>query len=472
MTDAPVPSAGWPSRLRWTAFTLREIAATRGLPWLAPAKLEALQARRVRAMVAHAQATVPFYRDAMRERGLAPRDFASAADLAKLPLVTGAELSADPRRFLSSAVAGEPLLETTTSGTTGHAKRIWWDRAAVFRARAAGLHQRRVETEVLGGQRDVRLLLVVRPGGTSDDVRAFHHAHSWLPDRRDAHLSTLSPADGFARGVEVVNHARPDAIAGFGTWVAALYRWARACGRRIHAPRLLLHGGEHLPAADAAFLAEECGIAVRSMYQACEAMRIAFACAHGSGLHVYADQVALRIADGSGRTLPPGERGRIVLSNLTNRATVLLNYAIGDTGALATSPCACGRTLPVLASLDGRADDLVRLPDGEAAHDSVLLSRLYAVPGVTRLQLVQEEPDRFTIRVSHARALDDARLGEQLVGALGDALGGRHVRAAVEIRDTLEPDASGKFRTVVSRVRAHDANDVAVRNAPAGTRAS
>lgn len=459
----PRPAAAvssWPSRLWWTAFTLREIAATRGVPWLAPAKLEALQSHRVRAMIAHAHATVPFYRDAMRERGLAPRDFATAADLAKLPLVTGADLAADPERFLSSAVAGEPLLETTTSGTTGHAKRIWWDRAAVFRARAAGLHQRRVESEILGGKRDVRLLLVVRPGGTSDDVRAFHRAHSWLPDRRDAHLGTLSPSDGFAHGVETVNRTRPDAIAGFGTWVAALYRWARACGRTIHAPRLLLHGGEHLPAPDAAFLTQECGVVVRSMYQACEAMRIAFACADGGGLHVYADQVALRVADASGTSVPPGEHGRIVLSNLTNRATVLLNYAIGDTGTLATAPCTCGRTLPMLARLDGRADDLVFLPDGEAAHDSVLLSRLYAVPGVTRLQLVQEEYDRFTIRVSHAHVLGDASLGEQLVRALEEALGGRRVQTAVDVRETLESGASGKFRTVVSRVRADDTSGV------------
>lgn len=457
---AAAAASGWPSRLWWTGFTLREIAATRHVPWLSRERLEALQSRRVRAMAAHAYATVPFYRDAMQARGLTPRDFASAADLAKLPLVTGAEVAADPQRFLSSAVAGEPLLETTTSGTTGHAKCICWDRAAVFRARAAGLHQRRVETEILGGVRNVRMLLVVRPGGTSDDVRTFHRAHSWLPDRRDAHLQSLSPSDGFAHGVDVVNHARPDAVAGFGTWVAALYRWARARGRTIHAPRLLLHGGEQLPEPDALFLEREFGITVRSMYQACEAMRIAFACTHGSGLHVYVDQVALRIADASGATLPDGERGLVVLSNLTNRATVLLNYAIGDTGALATTPCACGRTLPMLASLDGRADDLVRLPDGERAHDSVLLSRLYAVPGVTRLQLVQEDVDRFTIRVSHAGALPEASLGKQLVRALGDALGGRDVQAAVEIHETLQPDASGKFRTVISRLAADDGSAV------------
>jgi acyl-coenzyme A synthetase/AMP-(fatty) acid ligase len=107
----------------------------------------------------------------------------------------------------------------------------------------------------------------------------------------------------------------------------------------------------------------------------------------------------------------------------------------------------------MLARLDGRADDLVRLPNGEVAHDSVLLSRLYAVPGVIRLQLVQEDLDRFTVRVTHAGALTDDELRARLVHALDAALGGRRVHAAVEIVDALPADPSGKFRTVVSHVR-------------------
>ena len=455
MTEPPDGSARatWPVRLAWTAFTLREIVRQRNVPWLAPGRLAALQARRVREIVAHAYATVPFYREAMAERGLEPRDFRSADDLARLPLVTGADLATAPERFLSTAVADEPLLEMTTSGTTGHAKRIWWDRGAVFRARAAGVQQRRVLAEVLGSTRGRRMLLAVRAGGTSDDVRAFHLAHSWLPDPSYGDPPRISPEDDFAIAVAVVNRTRPDVVAGFGAYVAALYRWAHARGVAIHAPRALLHGGEQLPAADAALLTDAYGVAVVSTYQACEALRIAVQCPRGDGLHVYADQVAVRVADERGRTLPPGEHGQIVLSNLTNRATVLLNYALGDRGTMATGPCACGRTLPVLASLDGRADDLVRLPGGEVAHDSVLLSRLYAVPGVLRLQLVQEELDRFVIRVVPASRDDDAVLGERLVGALAAALGGPAVRATVEVADALASDASGKFRTVVSHVR-------------------
>lgn len=458
-SSATAERAGWPSRLRWTAFTLREIASGLRLPYLSAPQLAALQARRVRAIVAHAHATVPFYREAMAERGLAPRDFRGAADLARLPLVTGAELAADPQRFRSSAVAGEPLLEITTSGTTGHAKRIWWDRAAVFRARAAGLHQRRVMAEILGTSRGWRVLLVVRRGGTGDDVRAFHHAHSALGDPLAAGLDAISPEDDFEHNRAVVNRVRPDVLTGFGSYIGALYRWARTSGRTIHAPRLIWHGGEQLPDADAELLTRAYGAVVRSSYQACEALRIAFECPPGGGLHLYADQVAVRIADAAGCGVADGRPGQVVLSNLTNRATVLLNYAIGDVATMASGPCACGRRLPRLERLEGRADDLVRSPDGEVVHDSVLLSRLYAVPGVLRLQLVQETLDRFTIRVAHAAVVDAATLAARLDAALREALGGRPVDVTVQIAEQLDADPSGKFRTVISRVRSGAAGE-------------
>ncbi len=94
--------------------------------------------------------------------------------------------------------------------------------------------------------------------------------------------------------------------------------------------------------------------------------------------------MALRVVDGKGMTLPPGKTGEIVVSNLINRATVLLNYRTGDLGMLSPAACPCGRTLPTIERLDGRTDDVLPLPDGEAAHASVILPRFSACRGFCR----------------------------------------------------------------------------------------
>lgn len=451
--SAPSNRVRWSSRLYWTGFTVVQIPGARRMPFSPSSRIQAIQDLRVREIVAHAYRTVPFYRSIMDERGLRPGGFRTAADLAQLPLISGQDLARDPKLLLSTAAATEPLLEVTTSGSSGHAKRIYWDRAAVFRARAAGVRQRQVLVPFLGRWRGYRALEVSRRGGTSDDVRSFHAAHSLLPARLDIQSVGVYVEDSFERNLEVINSIEPDLISGFGAYIGAVYRWAHVHGRKIFRPRLVCYGGEHLPDADRELLETTYGIPVLSSYQSCEALRIAFQCPRRTVFHVHADQVALRIADANGQTLPAGERGRIVLSNLTNRATVLLNYAIGDVGVMAESACPCGRNFPALASLDGRADDLVTLPNGEMAHDSVLLSELYGVAGVICLQLVQETRYRFRIRVVHSSALPDLALREQLTQALLRVVGREGVEVHVDILDEVVSAPSGKFQSVVSHVR-------------------
>ena len=102
-----------------------------------------------------------------------------------------------------------------------------------------------------------------------------------------------------------------------------------------------------------------------------------------------------------------GTPGEVVISNLVNRATVLLNYRLGDRVAVASDPCACGRTLPVLASLDGRSEDLLVRADGERVHESLVLRRLYGVPGLSNVEVVQLEFSPVTV-TSVVNVCDDS----------------------------------------------------------------
>ena len=141
-------------------------------------------------------------------------------------------------------------------------------------------------------------------------------------------------------------------------------------------------------------------VPVLSGYQAAEALRIAFQCERREGFHLNLDLVAVRIIDDQGKPVEPGGQGNLILSNLTNRATVLLNYRQGDVVSLSADPCPCGRPLPTLSSIDGRSDDLLVHPeDGHQLHALGVQSRLHRVKGVIQVQIVQEEPRRFQINV-------------------------------------------------------------------------
>src|SRR5690348_11679079 len=81
------------SRLENAAAVAAVALRERRIPFWSLKKVQELQRRRIRAVVEHAYATVPFYQCVMDERGLRPEQFATADDLAQLPMITGADLA-------------------------------------------------------------------------------------------------------------------------------------------------------------------------------------------------------------------------------------------------------------------------------------------------------------------------------------------------------------------------------------------
>jgi len=244
---------------------------------------------------------------------------------------------------------------------------------------------------------------------------------------------------------------RPDVIRGFGSAVGYLFRWAARHGREISLPRVVVFGGDHLPEVDRELIEDRHGVPVVAEYQACEALMIAFQCELRRGFHVSSDLVHLRVVDDDGNDVAAGSPGGIVISNLVNRATVLLNYRLGDRGVLSEEPCPCGRTLPLLARLEGRADDLLVRSDGERVHEGVVLKALHSVPGVLEVQVTQHEVARVEVRLVTMTDCEPERVARTVERTLHELLGGD---PAVEVRAVLTPaippSDGGKRRMVVS----------------------
>ena len=76
----------------------------------------------------------------------------------------------------------------------------------------------------------------------------------------------------------------------------------------------------------------------------------------------------------------------------------LIRYKVGDLGSLSTSeqPCGCGRTLPILDCVEGRADDVLLTRDGRRVGrlDPVFKTRL----PLREAQIIQESLSRVRVR--------------------------------------------------------------------------
>jgi len=139
-----------------------------------------------------------------------------------------------------------------------------------------------------------------------------------------------------------------------------------------------------------------------------------------------------------------------VISNLTNRATVLLNYKLGDTVTLGRAPCSCGRTLPVLEVLEGRTSDMVSLPAGQMVPSDVVLMGPQSVPGVVRLQLIQEDLRRFVVHVVCDAGADWDKVRQDLDNALRSRTN-NDISVSIKRMDVIPLGPGGKFRPFIQR---------------------
>jgi phenylacetate-CoA ligase len=402
--------------------------------------------RRVRETVTYAAKHVAYYRDLFEAEGIDPREIRNAEDLARLPVVSREEVREDPGRFRSSDPRVQQGLTLQSSGTTGLPLPLYHDRHTVLLNVAFGERERAVESALVGKQfRYTRLQLGSDLMENVDRVRGFMAETSFRPFRPRYVRGSLTQAP--VRVDEFIDTVRPDVLLGAGSHLESFFRAATARRGPRHRPKALLYTWDHMSPAGRELIEERFGIPVISKYSAMECLKVGFTCEERTGFHLHEDLCHLTIVDPEGVEVADGESGEIVLSNLVNRGSVLLNYRIGDLGRVSTTACACGRNTLQLADLEGRRSEYITRPDGSFVGPYIVTEALNRIPGVVRFQLVQRAQAAFELRLG---TLDREAFDEGVASAeaaISEILGGYGVEATYVEDWPIEPGQ--KHRPIV-----------------------
>ena len=149
--------------------------------------------------------------------------------------------------------------------------------------------------------------------------------------------------------------------------------------------------------------------------------------------------------DAEPRDESPGE---VVISNLLNRATVLLNYRLGDTMSLLDEACSCGRTLPLGSYLGRTKAAWLELGAGRVVHAQELRIIVRREQEIWRYQIVQESPRRFLVRLVPSPACEREPTSKRLLERFSKQLGeGVDIRAQFVL--DIPRAANGKIEAVV-----------------------
>ncbi len=87
---------------------------------------------------------------------------------------------------------------------------------------------------------------------------------------------------------------------------------------------------------------------------------VAGECLEQNGMHLQEDHFYCEIIDpATGKVLPHGEEGELVITTLTKEAFPMIRYRTGDLCRILDTPCACGRTFHRMSPVRKRCDNVV-----------------------------------------------------------------------------------------------------------------
>jgi len=88
---------------------------------------------------------------------------------------------------------------------------------------------------------------------------------------------------------------------------------------------------------------------------------LGFYCGQRNGFHITEEQFVEIVEPETGKQLPPGQVGALLVTGFSNNAFPMIRYMTGDLSSLITEPCPCGRTSPRITGIMGRVGDSLKV---------------------------------------------------------------------------------------------------------------
>jgi phenylacetate-CoA ligase len=419
--------------------------------WLSKKEISRLQNDSLRALLKHANDTVPYYRRAFKEKGLSPSDIKDVDDLVKLPVLTKADVKRNFGDLVSRGFPRSKLVFSQSGGTGDQIKfyitkeQVSWEVAAEFRAYG------------WAGYRfgDRCLMFWGSPIDLARYVGFVKRFTSKL--ERVLVLNTYVVSDEvLGKHACLMKRFNPEIIRGYASSVYMMARYMLEKSIDYVHPRAVITSAEMLLDPMRKTIEEAFGCPVFDYYGSREIGGIAGECEMHSGYHISAENVLLEFAR-DGEHVAAGEDGVVLVTGLRNLGMPFIRYAIGDVGKPSDDICGCGRGLPLMSSIEGRVSQFMAVYDRKlkrvipvsTAGPGLFGGILMYVP-IENYRIVQESLDRVVIRAVKGRGY--LQKHTDLVVAHIRRFLGDNITVEVEFVDYLPPLPSGKRSVFLSKI--------------------
>ncbi len=153
-------------------------------------------------------------------------------------------------------------------------------------------------------------------------------------------------------------------------------------------------------------------------------------CKYNTGMHYWDDYLYLEIIDPkTGKTVPDGEWGEIVITTLVKEGAPLIRYRTHDISRIIPGECPCGSCFPRIDTIQGRTDDMMKIK-GVNVFPNQIEEVLAGFPEIS---------SEYQIRISHVDGRDSMRIYVETTGDVDFADLTRRIAEAVKSKIGFTP---------------------------------
>jgi phenylacetate-coenzyme A ligase PaaK-like adenylate-forming protein len=398
------------------------------------------QISKLKVMLRHCAAHVPYYRRLFRDVGFDPERFHMLSDLSALPLLEKDLIQSNPNDFLAGNIKPSQRLYFTTGGTMG---------------KPLGLYNMR---DSGGRERAFIYSQWARVGFQPNDRRAI--LRGWAV-RKKRHWSYDASENAFvfsnfhmtpenvAEYARVMHREHLPYLHSYPSAVIDFSRRLRDLGLDSPPFRAVLAASENLYPGQREFIESFFGARMFSWYGHTENVVLAGECEVSNYYHIFPEYGVTEVVKEDGSPADKeGDVGELVGSSLDNFAMPLIRYRTEDWAVVGPTSCSCGRSYRLLKEtrgrwhqemLVGKLDNLISIT-ALNVHSDVF-------DNVRQLQFYQREKGRVELRIIRKPEYSD-RDSKRILAALNEKIGDT-LELSLSFPDEIPLMPRGKFRFVI-----------------------
>lgn len=406
--------------------------------WLSKDEIAKIQFSALKETVQYAIDNSDFYRKLYGDHGVSVDNIRNLDDIKILPTVSKHDLIQNLEAMSTNSSNSIFSSIKTTGGSTGQPVQLYKNSLALARERCATA--RAYEWAGVGiGDSQFRFWGMPH----SKKARRISYLTDLVANRKRASAFDLTE-ESLSRYYEECKLFKPKYIYGY---VSVIEQFANFIinnnKKAIPSVKSVITTAEILSNHARAAIESAFDTKVFNEYGCGEVGSIAHECEAGN-MHIMADNLYVEV---EGKGDKPGE---IIVTDFFNKATPLIRYRLGDFATLSDTQCSCGRSLPIIESIHGRAYDILKMSSGKEMHPESVIYVFEQIQQDTnafkQFQVIQHSENDIEAKII-ANESWSKDISERLLEELRTYID-QSAQFRITLVESLPREKSGKMRLV------------------------